>query len=58
MDPGLGTQGNTLIGSHFSPTFIHKVKRTNKQFTQNENKKSGRKEDKISNLLELSVRFL
>lgn len=47
MDPCLGTQGNTSIGfATFPPIFIHKVKETNKQFTQNKSKKSGRKEDK------------
>ena len=38
MDPWLGTQGNTSIGfATPPPKFIHKVKGTNKQFTQNEN---------------------
>lgn len=47
MDPWLCTQGNTSIGfATFPPIFIHKVKGTSKQFTQNENKRSGRKEDK------------
>ena len=47
MDPWQGTQGNTSIGfATFPHIFIHKVKETNKQFTQSENKKSGRKENK------------
>ena len=47
MNSWLGTRGNTSIGfATLSPIFFHKVKGTNKQFTQNENKRSGRKEDK------------
>lgn len=47
MDPGLGTQGNTLIGLATFLPFIHKVKRTNKQFTQNENKSQEGKRTKF-----------
>ena len=47
MDPCLSTQGNiTIEFATFPSIFIHKVKATNKQFNQNESKKSRRKEDK------------